>query len=353
MRAIQIQAHPDGSQPTVEHPATPSSLRLSTTVPTPTPPTGTLLVRVRAANVTRDSLLWSVNYVTAANEPKERSIPGHDYVGEVAALGPDAPAGFAVGDKVYGRVHADVGATWAEFAVAGVDEAAHLPAAVDLLEAATIPTSALTAWQGLFVHAGLPALEDQVPAQGSSADLASAPKDGRRILITGATGAVGLFAVQLARLAGLHVVAVTSAAKDTETQELLRGLGADEIVPSTQSVARDGIHIVLDTVGGSVLESAWDVVRPDGRILSIATSEYFFAEQHAARADLGGRKPGVRAKWFLLWNSQAELERIAQLLVAGALRTFVAGAFPLEEAREAYEIANSRRSKLGKVVLTV
>jgi NADPH:quinone reductase-like Zn-dependent oxidoreductase len=143
---------------------------------------GEVLVRVHAAGVIHTELSWVPTWTTRAGEPRPLPvIPGHEFSGEIAALGAGV-RDMGVGDLVYGLNDWYRDGAWADYCVARVADFAPKPAGVDHVHAAATPISALTAWQGLVERAGLAA--------------------GQRVLIHGAAGGVGTFAVQLARRRG-------------------------------------------------------------------------------------------------------------------------------------------------------
>jgi NADPH:quinone reductase-like Zn-dependent oxidoreductase len=143
-------------------------------------------------------------------------------------------------------------------------------------------------------------------------------------LIQGAAGGVGVFAVQLARSRGAHVIGTAS----TSNLDFVRGLGADEVVDYRttrfEDVVRD-VDIVFDTVGGDTLARSWGVLRPGGTLVTIAAS----GERTPA--------PQVRDAFFIVEPSRAQLREVARLIDGGVLRPVVGGVFPLAEARRAYE----------------
>ena len=354
MDAVRVHPHPDGTLPSETQPAPASALVLDHDIPIPSPGPGELLIRVQAASVTRDELLWPELYRDASGAPMANPIPGNDFAGVIAALGPvpstepaAAPSASApkVGDAVFGRTHTARGAVWATYAIALPSEIAPLPATLSPSEAASVPTSALTAWQALFVHAALP--------EPSSTPAAPTIAAATTVLVTGATGAVGLFAVQLAALAGLRVLAATSRAEDPVTVTLLRSLGAHVIVPYGAPSCADAADVVIGTVGGAPL--AWgraEAVRPGGRLVSVATSAADFVAAHAARG-VGRAKPDVMTKFFIVESDAAQLAEVGRLLGEGRLGAFVAREFEMGEAARAYEVGNGRSGGVGKVVLTM
>jgi NADPH:quinone reductase-like Zn-dependent oxidoreductase len=199
--------------------------------------------------------------------------------------------------------------------VTRVTDLAHKPAGYHVHAAAT-PISALTAWQGLFDRARL------------------AP--GERVLIHGAAGGVSTFAVQLARWRGARVTGTASAAN----LDFVRSLGADEMIDYRagrfEDVVRD-VDVVFDTVGGETLERSWGVLKPGGRLVTVAASGERTTDER------------IRAAYFIVEPSRTQLAEIARLIDGGALRPVVGAVFPLAEARQAYQ----HKPAHGKVVLHV
>lgn len=285
-------------------------------VPPPCPGEGEVLVRVHAAGVIPTELSWVPTWASVTGEPRPFPIIlGHEFSGEVAALG-SAVGGALVGDPVYGLVDWYRNGASAEYCVARVTDLAPKPAGVDHVHAAATPISALTAWQALFVHANLTA--------------------GQRVLIHGAAGGVGAFAVQLARWRGARVTGTASATN----LDFVRGLGADEVIDYRaerfEDVAGD-MDVVFDTVGGETLDRSWGVLKPGGKLVTVAAS----GEQAADNR--------VRSAFFIVEPSQAQLTEITRLIDQRVLRPFVSAEFPLPEAGQAYRHKPVR----GKVVIRV
>ena len=283
--------------------------------PAPQPGAGEVLVRVHAAAVTPTELQWMPTWTTRTGEPRPFPIiPGHEFSGEVHTLGPGV-SGLAVGDAIFAMNDWFGDGAQAEFCVARATDVAIKPQSVDHVLAAMTPISALTAWQGLIERARLAA--------------------GDRVLIHGAAGGVGLFAVQLAHRRGAHVIGTASA----HNVEFVRGLGADEVIDHRaqrfEDVARE-VDVVFDTVGGDTLARSWSVLRPPGRLITIAAS----AEQtHEQR---------VRDAFFIVEPNRTQLTTVADMIDARELRPIAGALFPLADARRAYEHKPLR----GKVVLT-
>jgi NADPH:quinone reductase-like Zn-dependent oxidoreductase len=284
--------------------------------PQPHPGEGEVLVRVHAAGVIHTELSWVPTWTTQAGEPRPLPvIPGHEFSGEIAALGPGV-TDAGVGDLVYGLNDWYWEGASAEYCVTRVTDIALKPASIDHVHAAATPISALTSWQGLIERAGLAA--------------------GQRVLIHGAAGGVGTFAVQLARWRGARVIATASSAN----LDFVRGLGADEVIDYRagrfEDMVRD-VDVVFDTVGGETLERSWGVLKPGGRLVTVAASGESTADER------------IRAAYFIVEPNRAQLLEIARLIDGGALRPVVGAVFPLAEARLAYQYKPVR----GKVVLHV
>ena len=284
--------------------------------PQPSPGEGEVLVRVHAAGVIQTELSWVPTWTTHTGEPRPLPvIPGHEFSGEISALGAGV-RDVGVGDLVYGLNDWYRNGASAEYCVARVADFAHKPSSVDHVHAGATPISALTAWQGLVERAGLAA--------------------GQRVLIHGAAGGVGTFAVQLARWRGARVIGTASAAN----LDFVRSLGADEVIDygaqRFEDVARD-VDVVFDTVGGETLERSWGVLKSGGRLVTIAASGEQTSDER------------IRAAYFIVEPSRTQLAEIARLIDGGALRPVVGVVFPLAEARQAYQHKPSH----GKVVLRV
>src|SRR3954465_11928756 len=210
--------------------------------PLPDPAAGEALLRVYAAGISPTELTWSETYRTPDGHERLPTIPGHDVSGAVEALGPGV-SDVSLGDAVYGLIAFPRDGSAAEYVVVRAADLAPRPRTMDHVHAAAVPLSALTAWQALFIHAGLAA--------------------GQRVLIHGAAGGVGAFAAQLARNRGAHVIATASA----RHHDFLRELGVETVVDYRttrfEEVLSD-VDVVLDTIGGDTLERSWGVPRRGG-----------------------------------------------------------------------------------------
>jgi NADPH:quinone reductase-like Zn-dependent oxidoreductase len=283
--------------------------------PTPALATGDVLLEVRAASFTPDEMTWPGTWVDRAGRDRTPSVPCHEVAGVVSELGYGS-TGFAVGDRVFGLTdwHRDGAA--AEYVAVEARNLAPMPSSMSFVDAAALPLPALTAWQGLFVHGGLDA--------------------GQTVVVHGAAGGVGTFAIQLARAADAHVVATGRAAHAELAGELgaesfvdLEGESFDEVVGAAD--------LVFDTVGGDVLATSSRGVRPGGTIVSIT------GPPDAPQAG--------RAVVFIVEPDRAQLTELARRYESGSLRSHVGAVYPLAAAREAF--AAKWRGVPGKVVLEV
>ncbi|KAJ5678956.1 hypothetical protein N7462_007200 [Penicillium macrosclerotiorum] len=335
MNAIRVHpATPPAPSFSPTNPAPSSALHLDhLPIPSPQAP-DEILIRVHASTIIRDTLTWPEIYA------HPYTIPGHDFAGTVAATFPGANSPFAPGDEVFGMAHADRGSTWAEYTVIRINEVARKPRTLNWAAAAALPLSAQTALEALE-HAGVEGLGTEAPS--------GAAPGARRVLITGAVGGVGIYLVQLAAAAGLRVVAATSS--NTRNEEFLRGLGADEVVEyAALENDKAQFDIVVDTVGGEVLAGCWGVVRERGSLISVDSASFDFVEEHKRR---GIWRDDIKALFFIVKGSARVLQALADLVDRGALKSFVAGSYPLAQAQEAYDYASGRYTGRGKIVLTV
>jgi len=277
-------------------------------LPTPRPGAGEALVRVHAAAITRNELDWPADRLPA--------IPSYEFSGVVAAVGPGVEQ-VRVGEAVYALGDFGRDGAAADYTVVDAGLLAPKPRTLDHLQSAAIPLAGLGAWQGLFEHGRLAA--------------------GQRVLIHGAAGGVGAFAVQLAHWRGAHVVGTAS----TANLETARALGADQVLDHTTTRFEDAVEpvdVVFDTAGGDRLERSPAVLRPGGRLVSVA-------EEPPDAA-------GITASYFVVAPNRRQLVELAEAADRGELRPVIDQVFPLGDARQAFErsLGNHRP---GKIVLLV
>ncbi|HYI32025.1 MAG TPA: NADP-dependent oxidoreductase [Glaciibacter sp.] len=279
-----------------------------------------VLIEVHAAAITFHEFMWPETWAAEDGSDRTPIIPSHEVSGVVRAVGPSVTR-FAIGDEVFGRIAFYRDGAAAEYTVAAEADLAHRPLALTHVESAAIPLAALTAWQALVDHATV--------EQGDS------------VTILGAGGGVGVYAVQVAKLLGASVSATAGSAD----VDFVTGLGADLVVDyrDGESVKKLPLaDILIDTVGGNVLEGAVDLVRPGGRLITLSAPP---------AAELGAERE-IDVTFFIVREDPEQLEKIAALFNEGKLRSIVADVYPLERGRSAYEDGPSSKNP-GKVVIKV
>ena len=281
---------------------------------------GDVLVRVSATGITPTELRWDETYQHVDGTPRIPSIPGHEVSGVVDRVAPDVDD-VRPGDAVYGLADFPRDGAAAEFVAVRAVNLARKPRSIGHTEAASLPLSALTAWQALFVHGHLVA--------------------GQSVLIHAGAGGVGSLAVQLARWRGVRVVATASARDLGFVQSLGADVAVDYRADRFEDKARE-VDMVFDTVGGETQERSLRVLRKGGVLVSVVSGiPPGVAEQQ-----------GVRGVYFIVEGNRAQLEQIATLVDEGNLKPIIAKVFPLARAREAFEFGVASHSP-GKIVLEV
>lgn len=288
-------------------------------VPRPGPSPGQVLVRVEAAGVGP----WDA-WVRAGKSVLSQPLPltpGADLSGVVQQVGQGVTR-WRPGDEIYGVTNPQFTGACAEYALADAAMIGCKPARLGFVEAASVPVVASTAWQMLF---------DRGQVDGT-----------KRVLVHGGAGSVGAFAVQLAKTAGAEVVA-TVRGRDTD---FLRSLGADRVI-DVRSVRFEeqvaDVDVVIDTVGGEMLDRSFEVLRRGGVLVSaVAKPDPDKAARYA-----------VRAVFFLVRVNTAGLETLAGLFDSGRLTTHVGEVLSLADARLAHEMLGGTSHKPGKIVLAM
>jgi NADPH:quinone reductase-like Zn-dependent oxidoreductase len=284
--------------------------------PNPKPKDNQVLVRIDAAGITPTEFAWYPTFHTpkGGNRPFP-IILGHEFSGVVEAMGPTC-TGVKTGDPVYGLNDWFMDGAQAEYCLTIPANIAPKPATLDHTQAAVVPISALTAWQALIERARL--------------------SEGQRVLVHGAAGGVGSFAVQLARYKKAHVIATASAANT----DFVKALGADEVIDYRttpfETVVRD-VDVVLDTVGGDTRHRSWGVLRKGGRLVTVAADAEALNE------------PRVRDAFFIIEPNREQLIEISRLIDTRIIRPIVGDVFSMNDVRQAYE----RKPVRGKNVLRI
>jgi NADPH:quinone reductase-like Zn-dependent oxidoreductase len=288
--------------------------------PRPVLQPGDALVRVIATSITKTELTWDETYKDCDGRPRIPTIPGHEFAGIVDDLAPEA-GGVHVGDAVYALSSFCRNGSAAEFIAIQAADLAPKPHSLNFEQAAAVPLAGLTAWQALFDHAQI--------------------EKGKRVLIHGAAGGVGTYAVQLANWKGAEVIA-TASAKD---HDFLGELGASEVIDYTHEHFEEKVEdvdVVLDTVGGETQLRSWGVLRHGGILISIVSP---VSTEKAASL-------GVRGVFFIVEPNRTQLIELGYLIDKGTLRVVVGAVLPLARIGEAFE-QGSADHRRGKIVLQV
>jgi NADPH:quinone reductase-like Zn-dependent oxidoreductase len=304
----------------------PDVLRLDD-VPRPVPKEGEVLVQVRATTVTRSDAAWRAahpffsRFFTGLRRPKHR-ILGTEFAGEVVEVG-DGVTEFRVGDRVFGASVFGANAEFVRIRESG--PIAHMPAGTTFEEAAAASDGPILALNGLSVVTVGP---------------------GTKMLVYGASGSIGTAAVQLAKHFGAEVTAVC----DTRHIELVRSLGADEVIDYTkEDFRKNGVEydVILDAVGKHRFTHCKDSLKPGGAYLPTDGFANFAMALWTAR--IGDKK--VRVKLPPRYEKEYLL-LVKRLLEAGEYRAVIDRTYPLEEVVEATRYVETEQ-KTGNVVLTV
>jgi len=291
----------------------------------PRPRAGEALVRVRAAALNPKDVLVRLGKLpfpaSAIGFPKR---VGFDWAGEIVALGsPDGRgAAVRVGAPYYGMIQSARAGACAAFAAVRMTECAPMPPGLSFEEAAAIPLAAQTALQALR-------------------DVARVGR-GDRVLVNGASGGVGTFAVQIAKTLGAHVTTTSSA----PNLALCRELGADEALDYRRedALAFARYDVVFDVFGNRRFAEARRALSARGRYVSTVF------RAHVLRAVLGSLASAQRARFVIVRSRRRDLEHLSELVVQGKLRPIVDQVFPLEEIRAAEDRVGSKHAR-GKVIV--
>jgi NADPH:quinone reductase-like Zn-dependent oxidoreductase len=304
MKAIQIHQFGHADQMALER------------VPRPKTGKGLLLVKIHDAGV--NPVDWKIRegYMKEVTPASFPYTMGQDFSGEVVETG-EGVAAFRKGDKVFGFAQG----SYAEYALATPDGLARMPKSVDYETAAAIPTAGLTAWQIVM-------------------DIARISKN-QTVLIHGAAGGVGSFAVQFAKKAGATVIATAS----RDDFSYLRELGAEQMIDYKSERFENIVNeldTVIDLVGGDTLKRSYGTLKKNGLVITTV------GPADEAEAD----KHGVRVLQFVMKRNSGELEQIARLVDEGAIRPRISKIMSLKDAREAEDLSQMGHPH-GKLILKV
>jgi NADPH:quinone reductase-like Zn-dependent oxidoreductase len=287
-------------------------------VPDVRPGRGEVLIQVCAAGVTPTELHWYPTWHQKSGEKRTDLVPGHEFSGIVAAVAVDV-CDLIPGDQVFGMNDWYSDGATADYCVAPAFALAPKPARLSHVEAASVPISALTAWQALFDHGKL--------------------QPGELVLIHGGAGGVGVFAVQFARLHGARVIATAS----KRNLDFVLGLGAHQVIDYHASRFEDSVtqaDVVLDTVGGETLERSWNVLASLGRLVTVTSGAGESTD------------PRVKKAFFIVEPNQRQLAHIGTLLENGSVRPIVDVVVPFSRAADAYAGKVEKQGR-GKMVISI
>jgi NADPH:quinone reductase-like Zn-dependent oxidoreductase len=273
-----------------------------------------VIVRVHASGFVPTELEWPSTWVDRADRDRTPSIPGHEVAGVVTALG-YGTTGLSVGQRVFGLTDWHRNGTLAEYVAVEARNLAPLPGDVEFAVGASLPISALTAWQGLFEHGRLQA--------------------GQRVLAHGAAGAVGTMVTQLAREAGAYVIGTGRGADRQKTLDF----GAHEFVDLENDVLESvgDVDLVFDVIGGDIQKRSASMIRPGGTLVTIV-------------GPTEARPTDGLAVDFVVESDRGQLGEIVRRVRDGRLRTNIGNVATLNDA---VAVLNSTERRSGKTIISV
>lgn len=304
MKAIRVKKYGHADQMTLAQ------------VQRPKPGEGQVLVKIHDAGL--NPVDWKIRegYMKDVRPATFPYTMGQDFAGEIVSIGKGV-TGFKKGERVFGFAEG----TYAEYALASPAGMAHIPRTVDFEHAASIPTAGLAAWQIVM-------------------DVAKLTRD-QTVLILGAGGGVGSFAVQFAKRAGARVIVTAS----REDFAFLEEMGASQILDYKTEHFEDSVRdvdIVIDLVGGETLKRAYRCVKQNGLVITTVGP----ADEAEARSH------NARVIQFIVKPDSRELEQIGRLVEVGNIKPRLSKVMPLDEARAAEDLVQ-RGHPHGKVILHI
>jgi NADPH:quinone reductase-like Zn-dependent oxidoreductase len=289
-------------------------------MPVPSPGIGDVLLQVAGASFTPTELDWPSTWVDRAGRDRTPAVPGHEVSGTVVTLG-YGTTGLAVGDEVFGLTDWYRDGAAAEYVAVEARNLARKPASIPAAEAAAVPLAALTAWQALFTHGGL--------------------RSGQTVVVAGAGGGVGTFAIQLARHAGARVIGIGR----EQARDLVMDLGADQFAEADDAgLGQVGdADVLFDLVGGDLVERYPSMVRRGGVMVSVVAPIGADGTGH-------GTLDEIRSVFFVVEPDRVQLGDLAGRIDAGRLRPVVGRVADLADGSRAWA-AKQSGGVPGKVVL--
>ncbi|NNC73966.1 MAG: NAD(P)-dependent alcohol dehydrogenase [Acidimicrobiia bacterium] len=312
---------------------TPDVLELTET-PLPVPNDEQVLIDVKASSLNMydwhmlTGTPYMVRAIAGLTKPK-REVPGSDVSGVVVAVGKDV-TGFSIGDEVFGGVGAGA---FAEYAIANPKSLAHKPSNLSFEQAAAVPMAALTALQALSDVGGL--------------------ESGHRVVVNGASGGVGTYAVQIAKALGAEVTAVCSTTK----VDMVRSLGADTVIDYQRDdyvdTERD-FDILLDNAGNRPWSDTSKVLADGGINVSISGPKKRWLGPFRALLfrKVLARFGGKRMTWFTASTKRADLETLAEMLESGQIAPVIEKVYSLDEVPEALAYIGEGHAR-AKLVISI
>ncbi len=300
-------------------------------LPVPEPGPGEVRVRVRAASIFFGDVKAMrgspaiIRTATGLRRPKQ-PIPGIDVAGVVDAVGPDV-TDRQPGDEVFGWVAGSL----AEYACAPADHVVAKPLGITFEEAAAVPETAMTALQGLRDVGRVEA--------------------GHHVLVIGASGGVGTFAVQIAHALGATVTAVCS----TRNLDLVRSIGADHVIDYAREdlLARpERFDLIFQVAGTTAPNRLRRLLTPTGTLVLSSGQGRLAGIDRILQATVLGPFVKQRLAVFLARENQADLVAVRDLIESGAVRPVVDRCYPLAESRDAFRYLEAGHTR-GKIVITI
>ena len=314
-------------------------------VPDPTVGHRDVLVRVSAASINPLDKMVRNGEFKRLLKYRPPFVLGHDVAGVVTRVGADV-RDFEVGDEVYARPRDLRIGTFADLIAIDQDDVAPKPDSLTLQQAAAVPLVALAAWQILVDRAQI--------------------QPGQKVLVHAGAGGLGSTVIQLAKHLGATVATTTG----TDTEELVKSLGADIVVDYTKedfATVLSGYDLALDSLGGQNIQKSLAVLKPGGLVIGVAgPPDAGFAKQLGAPAFMRvamnalsrkvrkqAKALGVRYEFFFMQANGSQLRKLGSLYDSGELRPVIDRAFPIDQTLQAMAYVEQGRTKAGKVVVFV
>lgn len=299
-------------------------------VPTAKPASTEHLIRVHATAITNGELVWGKNFPLPAEIVAQKvGVPCNDVAGTVITAPESSP--FPPGTEVYARSSYGRTGCAREYSILLTEEMAKRPQRLTWAESATVPMSAETAWQALFVQAGFE------PRAGSA--------KGKRIFITASSGAAGTWIVQLSKWIGADVIGTCG----PSNVEWVNSLKADTVLDYTTtnvkewaSVDGNKVDLAIDCIGGKSLEDAWWVCKDGATLISIF--------QPPEQKKPAGVEGNINNFFFIMESNGDQLQKVTELINSGFGKTALDSSFPIDQFQEAFAKLKSGKTK-GKVVI--